>query len=366
MSAVALAQEREGSVAAPVRLQTVAQGLEHPWSLAFLPGGRFLVTERPGRLRVVEPDGRLREPVAGLPAVAAAGQGGLLDVALDVDFERNRRLFFCFAEPDPAGSANGTALASARLSDNLQRLEQVRVVFRQVPKVPGGLHFGCRIVQAPGGLLWLALGERYQYRDNAQRLDNHHGKIVRIAPDGSVPADNPFRGQAGALPEIWSLGHRNPQGAALGPDGRLWMHEHGPQGGDEVNRPEPGRNYGWPLVTFGEEYGGGRIGQGSQRAGLEPPLHQWTPSIAPSGMVWVSGERYAASWKGSLLVGSLKFGSLHRLQWDGTRLVREERVLPARPGERIRDVRQGPDGWVYLLTDSPQGKLQRLVNGEGS
>lgn len=361
----AAAQERSTPAAPPLRLETVAQGLEHPWAVAFLPGGRFLVTERPGRLRVVEPDGRLGPPVAGVPAVAAAGQGGLLDVVLDGDFARNRRLFFCFAEPDGSGPANGTALASARLSADLQRLEQVRVVFRQRPKVPGGLHFGCRIVQAADGLLWLALGERYQYRDNAQRLDNHHGKIVRIAPDGSVPADNPFRGQPGALPEIWSLGHRNPQGAALGPDGRLWMHEHGPQGGDELNRPEPGGNHGWPLVTFGEEYGGGRIGQGTEAPGMVPPLHQWTPSIAPSGMAFLGSDRYGAAWKGSLFVGSLKFGSLHRLQWEGTRLVSEERVLPARPGERIRDVRQGPDGWLYLLTDSPQGRLQRLVPATG-
>lgn len=354
---LALAQGAGASPAA-LRLEAVATGLEHPWAVAFLPGGRFLVSERPGRLRVVEPDGTVQPPLRGLPAVAGAGQGGLLDVVLDRDFERSRRLFFCFAEPGPSGTA-GTALARARLSEDARTLEQVAVIFRQQPKVPGGLHFGCRIAQARDGRLWLALGERYQYRDNAQRLDNHHGKVVRIDPDGTVPADNPFRAQPGALPEIWSLGHRNPQGAAIGPDGALWVHEHGPQGGDEINRPEAGRNYGWPLATHGEEYGGGRIGS-PERPGTEPPLHHWTPSIAPSGMAFLDSDRYGAAWRGSLFVGSLKFGSLHRLVWNGSRLVREERVLDASPGQRLRDVRQGPDGWLYLLTDSPEGRLLRV------
>ncbi len=338
---------------------TVADGLQHPWAVAFLPDGRFLVTERPGRLRVVASDGRLGPPVAGLPRVAAGGQGGLLDVVLDTGFARNRRLYFCFAEPASEGGGNSTALASATLSQDASTLQDVKILFSQQPKVASSLHFGCRIVQAPDGNLFLALGERYHRKDDAQTLDNHHGKVVRIQPDGGVPADNPLRHRPGALPEIWSWGHRNPQGAAWGPDGRLWVHEHGPQGGDEINRPEPGRNYGWPVVTHGENYGGGKIGEGTAKAGMEPPLHSWVPSIAPSGMAFLTSERYGTAWKGSLFVGSLKFGRLHRLEVRDGKVLREERLLEDL-GERIRDVRQGPDGWLYLLTDSPRGRLLRL------
>ena len=338
---------------------TVASGLQHPWAVAFLPDGRFLVTERPGRLRVVSADGRLGAPVAGVPRVAAGGQGGLLDVLLDADFARNRRLYFCYAEPADEGGGNSTALASASLAQDASALQDVNVIFRQVPKVASNLHFGCRIVQAPDGNLFLTLGERYHRKDDAQTLSNHHGKVVRIRPDGSVPPDNPLRQRPGALPEIWSWGHRNPQGAAWGPDGRLWVHEHGPQGGDEINRPAAGRNSGRPVIPHGENYGGGKLGEGPAKAGMEPPLHYWVPSIAPSGMAFLTSSRYGPDWRGNLFVGSLKFGRLHRLEVQDGKVLREERLLEDL-GDRIRDVRQGPDGWLYVLTDSPQGRLLRL------
>ena len=339
--------------------EVVASGLSHPWGLAFLPGGRFLVTERPGRLRVVEADGRLGPPLAGLPQVAAGGQGGLLDVITDADFARNRRIFFCYSEPAPKGGGNSTALASATLAPDAAALQDMKVLFSQRPKVASQLHFGCRIVQAPDGHLFLTLGERYGRKEDAQRLDNHLGKVVRIAPTGGAAPGNPLAGRAGALPEIWSWGHRNPQGAAWGPDGRLWIHEHGAQGGDEINRPEAGRNYGWPVITYGENYGGGKIGEGTAKDGMEQPLHYWVPSIAPSGMAFLTSDRYGTAWKGSLFVGSLKFARLHRLELQGAQVVRDEYLLDGL-GARIRDVRQGPDGWLYLLTDSPDGQLLRL------
>ncbi|MFD0667281.1 PQQ-dependent sugar dehydrogenase [Ramlibacter sp. MAHUQ-53] len=344
-------------------LETVARGLEHPWAVAFLPGGQFLVTERPGRLRVIEADGRLGPPLAGVPAVDARGQGGLLDLALDPDFARSRQLFFCFAEGGAGG--NATALARARLAADLTRLEEVRVIFRQQPQVSSQLHFGCRIVPARDGTLFLALGERFHRMQDAQRLDNHLGKVLRLTRDGAAAPGNPFAQRPGALPEIWSLGHRNPQGATLAPDGALWLHEHGPQGGDEVNLPQPGRNYGWPVATFGEQYGGGRIGAGlTQAPGMEPPLHHWTPSVAPSGMAFLTSDRYGPAWRGSLFVGALRARLLVRLEVSGPgeppRVLREERMDA---GDRIRDVRQGPDGLLYLLTDSPQGRLLRVAPG---
>ncbi|MBK8360851.1 MAG: PQQ-dependent sugar dehydrogenase [Comamonadaceae bacterium] len=351
----------------PVRAIPVAQGLENPWAVAFLPEGRFLVTERPGRLRVVEADGRLNPPLTGLPPLAVGGQGGLLDVVLDSGFATNRTVYFCFSEPASAGaSGNSTALARARLSEDRTRLDDLRVIFSQRPKVASSLHFGCRIVEGmkdgrPDGTLFLTLGERFQRMQDAQTLDNHLGKVVRVGKDGSVPRDNPFVGRAGALPEIWSYGHRNPQGATLGPDGRLWIHEHGPQGGDEINLPQPGRNYGWPVITFGEQYGGGPIGAGiTAKVGMEQPLHHWTPSIAPSGMAFLTSDRYGSAWKGSLFVGSLKFQFLDRIELAGGQVAREERLL-GDLGERIRDVRQGPDGYLYVLTDNPKGRLMRLV-----
>lgn len=348
------------SAAPAVALTPVATGLANPWAVAFLPDGQFLVTERPGRMRVIQATGQVGPALDGVPQVAAGGQGGLLDVVTDADFARNRRIFFCFSEPAAGGgSGNSTALARATLAADARSLQDVKVIFSQRPKVDSSLHFGCRIVQAPDGNLLLTLGERFHRKDDAQKLDNHHGKIVRITPDGAVPADNPFRQRQGALPEIWSYGHRNPQGATLAPDGTLWMHEHGPQGGDEINLPQPGRNYGWPVITYGENYGGGKLGEGTAKAGMEQPLHYWVPSIAPSGMAFLTSTRYGDSWKGSLFVGSLKFGTLHRLEVAQGKVQREEKLLQGN-GERIRDVRQGPDGLLYLLTDSPKGRLLRL------
>jgi glucose/arabinose dehydrogenase len=355
------------SAQTPARVQPVAAGLQNPWGLAFLPDGRFLVTERPGRMRVVEADGQLGAPLAGLPEIAAGGQGGLLDVVLDSGFADNRTLYFCYSEPAEGGRGNSTALARARLSDDRSRLEDLRVVFSQKPKVSSSAHFGCRIVERrvggkPDGTLFLTLGDRYSRMADAQTLDNHLGKIVRVGKDGSVPRDNPFAGRAGALPEIWSYGHRNLQGAALAPDGRLWTHEHGAQGGDEINVPQAGRNHGWPVITHGVNYGGAPIGEGlTEKAGMEQPLHHWVPSIAPSGMAFLTSERYGKAWQGSLFVGSLKFGRLHRLELgaDG-RVVREQSLL-AEVGQRIRDVRQGPDGLLYVLTDASNGQLLRLL-----
>ena len=348
-----------------VRAQTVAGGLEHPWAVAFLPEGRFLVTERPGRMRVVEPGGRLNEPLQGLPVVAAGGQGGLLDVVTDSDFARSRTLYFCFSEPGENGT-NSTALARARMSDDRRRLEDVKVIFSQRPKVRSSAHFGCRIVERrvngqPDGTLFLTLGERFIRMQDAQKLDNHLGKLVRVGKDGSVPPDNPFAGRAGALPEIWSYGHRNMQGATWGPDGRLWTHEHGPQGGDEINLPEPGRNYGWPVITYGENYGGGKIGDGlTARAGMEQPLHWWVPSIAPSGMAFLTSDRYGAAWKGNLFVGSLKFRYLDRIELKNGKVAAEHKLLED-VGQRIRDVRQGPDGLLYVVTDEQDGRLIRVA-----
>jgi glucose/arabinose dehydrogenase len=346
-----------------VTTEVIARGLHNPWGLAFIGEGRMLVTERPGRMRVIGADGRVGEPLTGVPEVDAVGQGGLLDVVADRDFARNRRLHFCYAEPGAMGMRNSTAMVSARLSPDARALEDVKVIFSQKPKVSSRLHFGCRIVQADDGSLFLGLGERYQRMADAQTLDNHHGKVVRVRPDGSAHPDNPFVARHGALPEIWSFGHRNVQGATLGPDGHLWTIEHGPQGGDELNRTEAGKNYGWPLITYGENYGGGKIGEGlTSQAGLEQPLLHWTPSIAPSGMAFVKSERYGKDWQGSLLVGSLKFRYLARLVLDGTRVVREEKLLPGL-AQRVRDVREGPDGFIYLLTDDRDGQLLRLKPG---
>ena len=342
------------------KAQTVASGLQNPWAVAFLPDGRFLVTERPGRLRVVNADGQVQPAVQGLPEVAAGGQGGLLDVITDSAFASNRTIYFCFSEPGK-GTTNSTALARARLSQDARRLEDVKVIFSQQPKFSSTAHFGCRIVERPDGTLFLTLGDRFSRRDDAQTLDNHHGKVVRVAKDGAVPKDNPFVGKAGALPEIWSYGHRNSQGATLAPDGSLWTHEHGARGGDEINRPQPGKNYGWPQVSFGVNYDGSKIGSGDSAApGLEPPLHHWTPSIAPSGMAFLTSERYGAGWKGNLFVGSLKFEYLDRIELKDGKVVAEHKLLED-VGQRIRDVRQGPDGLLYVVTDSPSGKLLRLL-----
>lgn len=342
------------------RVKVVTAGLENPWGLAFLPDGRMLVSERPGRLRVVAADGRLDpRPVAGVPAVAARGQGGLLDVALHPAFVDNGWVYLSYAGAGEGGVS--TEVARGRwVSDAAgNRLEDLQVIYRQAPRSSGSQHFGSRLVFGRDGLLYISQGDRGEMA-RAQRLDDLAGKLVRVHDDGRIPADNPWQSVAGARPEIFSVGHRNLQGAALHPlSGALWTHEHGPQGGDEINVVRKGRNYGWPVITYGVNYvTGTRIGIGSERAGLEQPVHQWTPSIAPSGMAFYTGERFPA-WRGNLFVGALKFQMLVRLELDGERVVHEERLLVGREG-RIRDVRAGPDGLIYLLTDSPEGRLLRL------
>jgi len=340
-----------------VTAETVARGLEHPWGLAFLPDGRMLVTERPGRLRIVSVKGVLSPPLSGVPAVAAAGQGGLLDVALDPGFASNALIYLSFAEPGDGGTA-GTSVARGRLTET--GLENVEVIYRQTPKLKGTGHFGSRLVFGTDGTLFITQGDRADYREKAQDLSQGQGKIVRINPDGSVPADNPFVGREGALPVIWSYGHRNLQGAALHPEtGRLWTVEHGPQGGDELNHPEAGKNYGWPVISYGLEYSGGKIGEGSAKEGMEQPVYFWDPVIAASGLQFYTGDAYPG-WKGSLFVGSMTPGALVRLELSDRGVVREERYL-GELAERIRDVQQGPDGLLYLLTDSPNGRVLRVV-----
>jgi glucose/arabinose dehydrogenase len=342
------------------RVVTVTRGLEYPWGLAFLPDGRRLVTERPGRLRLVGPDGALDpRPVQGLPPVAVQGQGGLLDVALHPRFAENGLVYLSYAGRGAGGI--GTEVARGRLVDH--RLENVEVLFRQQPKSGGGRHFGSRLVFDRENHLYITLGDRGE-QDRAQKLDDLAGKIVRLADGGAIPPDNPFVHRAGARPEIYSLGNRNVQGAALHPaTGELWAHEHGPQGGDEVNVIRSGRNYGWPVITYGIEYViGTKIGEGTHKPGMEQPLHKWVPSIAPSGMAFYQGDRFPR-WRGDLFAGALRGQVLARLRFDGERLVEEERLLEGRLG-RIRDVRAGPDGYLYLLTDSPAGAILRLEPGD--
>ncbi len=341
-----------------LRTVEVARGLVNPWSLAFLPDGRLLVTERPGRLRIVAPDGKLSDAVQGLPPVQAGGQCGLLEVLPDPKFKDNALIYWSYAEPGEGG--NSTAVARGRLDGT--RVQDVKVIFRQQPKVNSAQHCGGRLVWARDGRLFVTLGDRFSRKDDAQDLGNHIGKIVRIEADGSVPADNPFVGRAGALPEIWSLGHRNVQGAALHPGtGELWIDEHGPQGGDEINRVEAGKNYGWPLVTYGRNYGlGTRIGEEGPKPGFEQPLRHWVPvSVAPSGLAFLTSDRYPG-WQGSLFMGTLRAENLVRLTLDGRQIKAEERLL-GNLRERIRDVRQGPDGWLYILTDNSDGRVLRLL-----
>jgi glucose/arabinose dehydrogenase len=349
-----------------IRVETVAAGLEHPWGLEFLPDSRMLVTERPGRLRIVSPDGTVSEPVAGVPEVDPRGQGGLLDVALDPKFATNRLVYLSYAEPGEGG--NSTAVARAVLSEDAASLSELEVIFSQKPKLPSEGHFGSRLVFDGNGDLFVTLGERFkpEFRVQAQELNSHLGKIVRIRADGSVPEDNPFVAQAGALPEIWSYGHRNIQAAALHPEtGQLWEIEHGPQGGDELNIVEPGANYGWPVVSHGVNYDDSPVGSGKQRqAGMVDPIHTWTPVIAPSGMAFYTGSAFP-DWRGDLFVGGLRSTALVRLELDGTRVANEERLLQDL-GRRIRDVMQGPDGALYLLTDEENGELLRLSPAEQS
>lgn len=341
--------------AGPVRVETVAQGFEHPWGLGFLPDGRMLVTERAGRLRVVSPEGRVSAPVAGVPAVVARGQGGLLDVALAPDFASSRLVFLAYAEVGPNDTA-GTSVARGRLNAAGTALEAVSVIFRQHPKVDGPNHWGARLVFRGDGTLFVTLGDRYKF-DPAQDPASHLGKIVRINPDGSIPRDNPFVGRPRILPEIWSLGHRNIQGAALHPrTGALWIAEMGPRGGDELNQPQAGKNYGWPLVSWGTHYNLASIPEPTTRPDLTGSVHHWVPSIAPSGMAIYTGDLFPA-WRDSVLIGALRGAAIARVTLRDGAFVAEERIAM---GTRIRDVRQGPDGAVYLLTDEDRGRLLRL------
>lgn len=341
------------------RVETVAAGLDHPWSLAFLPDGRMLVTERAGRLRVIEQGALVPDPVTGVPAVAAWGQGGLLEVAVHPEFSGNDWLYLTYAAEGPGGA--GTELARGRLTAD-GALEGLERLFVAEPKSRGGRHFGSRIVFDGDGMVYFGVGERGDM-ERAQDLGDHAGSIIRLHDDGRVPADNPFVHQAGARPEIFAYGVRNPQGLLRHPEtGAIWEHEHGPRGGDEVNIIRAGANYGWPVVTHGIDYSGISIGEGSSKPGMEPPVYYWVPSIAPSGMAYYDADRFPL-WRGCLLVGSLKDRMLVRLTLDGERVVDEERLLKDRVG-RIRDVRVGPDGLVYLLTDESNGRLLRLVPAE--
>ena len=343
---------------ARVRVETVVRGLEHPWGLAFLPDGRMLVTEKPGRLRIVSPEGQLGEPLAGVPTVDAVGQGGLLDVAVDPGFARNQRIYLSYSEPRGEG-LNGTSVVRAKLG--AQGLDDAKVIFRQQPALAGGHHFGSRLVFGRDGTLFVTLGDRNRGRDRVQQLDNHIGKVVRIDTDGNAPADNPFRGQSGALPEIWSLGHRNIQGAALHPaTGELWTDEHGPKGGDELNRTLAGRNYGWPLVSYGTEYSGKPVSDKTEAPGLESPVHHWVPSIATSGLAFYTGTAIPA-WQGNVFVGGLKSAELARLELRDGKVVGEERLFREALNQRIRAVVNGPDGALYLLTDEENGQLLRIT-----
>ncbi|HVK77434.1 MAG TPA: PQQ-dependent sugar dehydrogenase [Kofleriaceae bacterium] len=362
----------EGQTRAPVRtagvvfdVQTIARRLDHPWGLAFLPDGQLLITERPGRMRLLD---AARKPatVAGLPAVDARDQGGLLDVAIDPDFARNRLVYWSYAEPRAGG--NGTAVARGRLvAGPPPRLDGVEVIWRQTPTLDSTKHFGSRLVFAPDGTLFITTGERsiLAGRRQAERLDGTLGKIVRIKADGTIPDDNPFVGRPGAKPEIWSYGHRNIQGAALHPrTGALWVAEHGPKGGDELNLIERGKDYGWPTITYGVEYSGEPVGAGrTAQAGLEQPRYYWDPVIAPSGLAFYDADLVPA-WRDSVFIGGLVSRGLVRLTLDGDQVVGEERLLEDR-GERIRDVRVGPDGALYVLTDADDGELLRLVPSPG-
>jgi aldose sugar dehydrogenase len=347
------------SSAGNLSVQTVATGLVQPWSLAFLPDGRMLVTEQPGRMRLVARNGQLSPAVGNVPKVYTQSQAGLMDVLLARDFNQTRMIFVCYAEPAEGGGR--IAVLRARLiEDETPRLDAASTIFRQKGPVSRGLNIGCRMVQAPDGNLFVTLGDHFAPKELAQGLDNH----VRITPDGAAPADNPFVAKRDALPEIWAYGLRNAEGLAVNPaDGKLWEHEHGPMGGDEINIIEKGRNYGWPLVSYGVNYDGTPVGNGTTTMeGVVDPIWHWTPSIAPSGMTFYTGD-LIPGWKGSLFNGALKFELLSRLEMKGEKVVQEERLL-RNIHERIRDVRQGPDDALYLLTDSTSGRILRIVPAE--
>ena len=338
----------------------VARGLDHPWSVEPLPGGELLVTERPGRMRIVSAAGQVGDPLTGLPDVDARDQGGLLDAALSPSFASDRTIYWSFSEPREGG--NATSVARGVLSADRRSLEQVRVIFRALPVYDGTAHFGSRLAFGRDGKLYVTLGDRSDtpMRPQAQQLGSHMGKILRINPDGSVPGDNPFRGEAGARPEIWTLGHRNIQASAFDAEGRFWEIEHGTRGGDELNLVEKGKNYGWPIVAYGEEYAETRIaGSVTHREGFEQPVYYWDPVIAPSGAQFYSGRAFPA-WRGSLFIGALKEKRLVRLTLGNGRVTGEEHLLVDR-GQRIRDVREGPDGALYVVTDEDSGELWRIA-----
>ncbi len=357
-SALAQDTQRLRTDKVEVIVETIARNLENPWGLAFLPDNRMLVTERPGRLRIVDADGQLSQPIHGVPRVMARGQGGLLDVALAPDFAQNRLVYLSFAEDRGEGRA-GTSVARGRLNADGTALEDVTDIFRQEPTHTGNNHWGSRLVFDRDGNLFVTLGDRFDLRNQAQNPANHIGKVVHIKPEGGAVPNNPFLNRENARPEIWSLGHRNVQGAALHPTtGELWTVEHGARGGDEVNIPQKGKNYGWPVISYGVDYSGAKIGEGTKKEGLEQPVYYWDPSIAPSGMAFYTGDKFPA-WRGSVLVGALAGKLVSRLETDGNRVTGEERMLQ-QLGERIRDVRQGPDGLVYLVTDSRNGRILRV------
>ncbi|HET9133310.1 MAG TPA: PQQ-dependent sugar dehydrogenase [Gemmatimonadales bacterium] len=347
------------SIPGVLAVETYADSLDRPWGIAFLPDGRLLVTERPGRMRIVARDGSVSAPLAGVPEVMASGQGGLLDVAVDPGFAQNRTIYFTFSEPGPNDGTASTAAARAELGEG--RLENVRVIYSQVPKVRSGGHYGSRIAIARDGSLFITAGDRMNQRPLVQDLATGIGKIVRIRPDGSIPRDNPFVGRPATNEAIWSYGHRNLQGATIHPEtGQLWTVEHGAKGGDELNHPEKGKNYGWPVITYGVEYSGLPIGEGiTAKEGMEQPVYYWDPVIAPGGITFYTGDKYPG-WKGSLFIGSMNPGALVRLELANGRVTKEERYL-GELGERIRDVQQGPDGYLYVATDNPKGRVLRVV-----
>ena len=338
----------------------LAKGLENPWAVEPLPDGNLLVTEKPGRMRIIAANGSVGEPIAGVPQVAARGQGGLLDVALSPAFATDRTIYWSYSEPRQGG--NATSVARGVLAADGRRVSDVRVIFRAQPTYDGRLHFGSRLAFGPDGMLYITLGERSdkEIRPQAQDLGSHMGKTIRISPTGEVPSDNPFVGRAGALPEIWSLGHRNIQSAVFDADGRFWIVEHGPKGGDELNLIEKGKNYGWPVVTFGEEYSGLPIANSvTTRSGFTDPVYYWDPVIAPSGMEYYTGEAFPA-WRGSFFIGALREQRLVRLTVEDGRVRGEEHLLTDRK-QRVRDVRQGPDGALYVVTDEKNGELWKIA-----
>jgi glucose/arabinose dehydrogenase len=339
----------------PFRVTTVAEGFAHPWGLALLPDRRMLITERAGRLRLIDANGKASAPLKGLPKMAVGGQGGLLDLALSPNFASDSLVYFSFSEPGEGG--NSTAVARGRLGTD--SLENVQVIWRQLPKVDSQLHFGSRIVFAPNDTMFITTGDRYNQRPKVQDLSTTIGKVIRIKTDGSIPSDNPFVERAGARGEIWSYGHRNIQAAALHPQtNQLWTVEHGARGGDELNKPQAGKNYGWPVITYGIDYSGEKIGEGTAKAGMEQPVYYWDPVIAPSGAIFYTGDAFE-DWQGDLLIGSMTPGGLVRLELEDGKVVKENRYL-GELRERIRDVQQGADGSIYLITDSAKGRVLRL------